>query len=43
VTKAIRNLEKLGVVREKTGRRRIKIYVYSGFLAILEEGAGPIG
>jgi Fic family protein len=42
VTKAIRNLERLGIVREKTGRRRNKLYVYGGYLSILEEGADPI-
>ena len=35
---AARNLEQLGVVREVTGRRRNKRYVYKEYLAIIEEG-----
>jgi Fic family protein len=32
------NLEKLGIVRETTGRRRNKRYVYIDYLAVIEEG-----
>lgn len=35
---AARNLERLGVVRETTGRTRNKRYVYTDYLAIIEEG-----
>ena len=35
---AARNLEQLGIVRETTGRRRNKRYVYGDYLAIIEEG-----
>jgi Fic family protein len=42
VTKAIGNLERLGIVTEMTGRRRSKLYVYNAYLKILEEGAAPI-
>lgn len=42
VTKAILNLEKLGVVRETTGRRRSRLFVYDAYLKILAEGTEPI-
>jgi len=42
VTKAFRNLEGLGIVREKTGGRRNRLFVYQGYLKILEEGTEPI-
>ena len=32
------HLERLGIVREATGRSRNKLFVYSGYLALLEEG-----
>jgi Fic family protein len=35
---AARNLEQLGIIRETTGRRRNKRFVYSDYLAIIEEG-----
>jgi len=38
VGNAARNLEKLGVVREMTGRRRNKRFVYLDYLSIIEEG-----
>ena len=41
-TKAIRNLEKLGLVREMTGRRRGRLFVYDAYLKILAEGTEPI-
>jgi len=42
VTKAFSNLERLGIAREKTGGRRNRLFVYQGYLKILEEGAEPI-
>jgi Fic family protein len=33
-----RHLERLGIVREVTGRSRNKLFVYSRYLAVLEEG-----
>ncbi len=42
VTASMRHLEQLGIVRERTGRRRNRIYVYDAYLKILEEGAEPI-
>jgi Fic family protein len=38
VGSAARNLERLGIVREVTGRTRNKRYVYSDYLAVIEEG-----
>ena len=35
---AAANLEKLGIVRETTGRRRNKRYVYAEYLTVIEEG-----
>jgi len=35
---AANNLEKLGIVREMTGKRRNKRYVYVDYLAVIEEG-----
>ncbi|MDQ3671899.1 MAG: Fic family protein [Actinomycetota bacterium] len=37
---AARNLEALGIVRESTGRRQNKRFVYADYLAIIEEGTG---
>lgn len=42
VTASMRHLEQLGIVRERTGRRRNRMYVYDAYLKILEEGAEPI-
>lgn len=42
VTASMRHLEQLGIVRERTGRRRNRTYVYDTYLKILEEGAEPI-
>lgn len=38
VAKAASHLESLGIVREVTGRPRNKLYVYGGYLALLQEG-----
>ena len=38
VGNAARNLERLGIVREVTGRPRNKRYVYADYLAVIEEG-----
>jgi Fic family protein len=38
VGNAALKLEELGIVRETTGRRRNKRFVYGDYLAILEEG-----
>jgi cell filamentation protein, protein adenylyltransferase len=38
---AIDRLERAGILREATGRRRGKLYVYDQYLAILNEGIEP--
>jgi Fic family protein len=42
VTTALKHLLQLGIVREMTGRRRNKLYVYDAYLKILSEGTEPI-
>jgi Fic family protein len=42
VTSAIAHLQALGIVRETTGRRRGKIFVYGAFLDLLSEGTDPL-
>ncbi len=39
---AVRNLEGLGVIRELTGRRRGRLFVYRRYLDILSEGTEPL-
>jgi Fic family protein len=39
---AIARLEQAGILREATGRQRGKLYVYSEYLRILNEGTEPI-
>jgi len=39
---AIERLEKAGILREATGRRRGKLYVYNEYLATLNEGTEPL-
>jgi len=40
--KAIRILEKLGIVREITGRKRNRVFAYGQYLTILSEGTEPL-
>ena len=42
VTRAIAALEGLGIVREKTGRKRGRVYSYDTCLQVLSEGTEPI-
>ena len=42
VATAIGNLERLGILRELTGRPRNKIFGYDGYLKILSEGTEPL-
>jgi Fic family protein len=42
VNAALADLERLGVVDEMTGRRRGRVFRYSGYLAILSEGTEPL-
>jgi Fic family protein len=43
VGSAFSHLEKLNVVREVTGKRRDRLFAYTDYLAILSEGAEPLG
>lgn len=43
VATALRLLANLGMVRELTGRERHRLFVYSDYLTILNEGAMPTG
>ncbi|MDQ1238342.1 MAG: hypothetical protein QG577_527 [Thermodesulfobacteriota bacterium] len=42
VTLALKKLEEIGLVKEITGKARDRIYVYTQYLDILEEGAQPL-
>ena len=42
VTRALAALEKLGIVRETTGRRRGRVFCYDASLKILAEGTEPL-
>ncbi len=42
IAAALARLEKLGLVKETTGRKRDRVYSYAPYLAILSEGAEPI-
>jgi len=41
VMKAIANLEKLGIVREVSGRRRGRLFAYTRYMNILNQGTEP--
>ena len=42
VARAVESLETLGIVREVTGRRRERVFGYTRYLDILNEGAEPL-
>ncbi|MDR3617177.1 MAG: Fic family protein [Candidatus Obscuribacterales bacterium] len=42
VTGALQNLERIGIVREITGKQRGRVFVYDGYLKILERGTKPL-
>jgi len=42
VLKSLSTLEKLGIVRELTGRRRSRVFSYAGYVKILSEGTEPL-
>ena len=42
ITESMRHLERLQIVREMTGRKRNRIFVYDAYMKILEEGTEPI-
>ncbi len=43
IAKSIQHLEKLGIVREITGKQRGRMFVYSDYLSILSRGTEPLG
>jgi Fic family protein len=42
VSRAVEALENLGIVREITGRKRDRVFAYTRYLAILNEGTQPL-
>ena len=42
VARAVEALETLGIVREITGRKRQRVFAYTRYLAILNEGTEPL-
>ena len=42
ISTAVKNLEELGIIRELTGRRRDRVFIYSRYLDILSEGTEPL-
>ncbi|MBX9723409.1 MAG: Fic family protein [Candidatus Obscuribacterales bacterium] len=42
VTAALQNLERIGIVREVTGKQRGRVFVYDAYLKILERGTEPL-
>jgi len=43
VSKSVRHLEELGIVRETTGKQRRRRFAYDTYLAILSRGTEPLG
>lgn len=39
---ALENLEKLGIVKEISGKKRDRVYTYHKYLKILERGTEPL-
>jgi Fic family protein len=42
IQKSLDHLQKLGIVREITGKRRRRLYEYTRYLRILDEGTEPL-
>lgn len=42
VLKSLDSLQKLGIVKEMTGRRRSRVFSYAGYVTILSEGTEPL-
>lgn len=42
IRKSLSHLVELGIVRETTGRQRGRLFVYDGYLAILNQGTEPL-
>lgn len=43
VRSALEHLERMGIVRETTGKKRDRIYLYDPYVKILDEGTEPLG
>jgi len=41
-SKSMKSLERLGIVREITGRRRNRVFAYNQYLEILSKGTEPL-
>ena len=42
IARSVNHLERLGILRESTGRRRGRLFAYRDYLAILERGTEPL-
>lgn len=42
VAKSLEHMQRLGMLREITGRQRHRLFVYEAYLAMLSEGTEPI-
>lgn len=42
VAQALRQMQELGIVRERTGRKRDRLFVYDTYLKLLDEGTEPL-
>jgi Fic family protein len=42
VSNSVEHLERLGILKEITGRRRSRLFVYDGYFSILGEGTEPL-
>lgn len=42
VSNSVEHLERLGILKEITGRQRSRLFVYDGYLSILGEGTEPL-
>lgn len=43
ILKSLEHLQQLGIVTESTGKKRHRLFAYTGYIQILSEGAEPIG
>jgi Fic family protein len=43
ITQSLENMSRLGIVSEITGKKRGRIFAYSAYLSILNQGTQPIG
>lgn len=43
ILKSLEHLQQLGIATESTGKKRHRLFAYTGYIQILSEGAEPIG